>query len=141
MKLDVLEDIDDPASRRRLALATFGVEREGVDSIFSHPATDLALEERLDEECQIVDRQERHHSVHTLEEDRRHLELRLELRESFLDLRLPADVNAVGVLRLLEAMRHFAPTARFYQASTSEMFDNSHKDGQNNSHRNFWDIP
>ena len=39
------------------------------------------------------------------------------------------DVNAVGVLRRLEAMRHFAPTARFYQASTSEMFGNSHKEG------------
>jgi GDPmannose 4,6-dehydratase len=39
------------------------------------------------------------------------------------------EVNAVGVLRLLEALRHFAPTARFYQASTSEMFGNSHQDG------------
>ncbi len=39
------------------------------------------------------------------------------------------EVNAVGVLRLLEAVRHFAPTARFYQASTSEMFGNSHQDG------------
>lgn len=32
------------------------------------------------------------------------------------------DVNALGVLRLLEAIRHFCPKARFYQASTSEMF-------------------
>lgn len=39
------------------------------------------------------------------------------------------DVNAAGVLRLLEAMRHFAPTARFYQASTSEMYGNSHNEG------------
>jgi GDPmannose 4,6-dehydratase len=39
------------------------------------------------------------------------------------------EVNAVGVLRLLEAVRHFAPTARFYQASTSEMFGNSHEGG------------
>ncbi len=42
---------------------------------------------------------------------------------------LSTEVNAVGVLRLLEAVRHFAPTARFYQASTSEMFGNSHEDG------------
>ena len=42
---------------------------------------------------------------------------------------ISTDVNAVGVLRLLEAMRHFAPAARFYQASTSEMFGNSHSDG------------
>lgn len=36
------------------------------------------------------------------------------------------EVNAVGVTRLLEAIKNFAPTARFYQASTSEMFGNSH---------------
>lgn len=32
------------------------------------------------------------------------------------------DVNANGVLRLLEAIRTFSPETRFYQASTSEMF-------------------
>jgi GDPmannose 4,6-dehydratase len=35
---------------------------------------------------------------------------------------LTTEVNAVGVLRLLEAMRRYCPKARFYQASTSEMF-------------------
>jgi len=35
---------------------------------------------------------------------------------------LTADVTAVGALRLLEAMRTVNPKARFYQASTSEMF-------------------
>jgi GDPmannose 4,6-dehydratase len=35
---------------------------------------------------------------------------------------LTTEVNALGVLRLLEAMRRFCPSARFYQASTSEMF-------------------
>lgn len=33
-----------------------------------------------------------------------------------------ADVNGLGPLRLLEAIRQAAPKARFYQASTSEMF-------------------
>lgn len=33
-----------------------------------------------------------------------------------------ADVNALGVLRLLEAIRKYKPECRFYQASTSEMF-------------------
>lgn len=32
------------------------------------------------------------------------------------------EVNANGVLRLLEAIRTFSPQTRFYQASTSEMF-------------------
>jgi len=33
-----------------------------------------------------------------------------------------AETGAIGALRLLEAMRQAAPSARFYQASTSEMF-------------------
>ncbi len=35
---------------------------------------------------------------------------------------LTADINALGVTRLLEAIRRTHPQARFYQASTSEMF-------------------
>ncbi|MFH1227258.1 MAG: GDP-mannose 4,6-dehydratase [Planctomycetota bacterium] len=35
---------------------------------------------------------------------------------------LTADINALGVLRILEAMKMVKPDARFYQASTSEMF-------------------
>jgi GDPmannose 4,6-dehydratase len=35
---------------------------------------------------------------------------------------LTGDVSALGVVRVLEAVRHFCPTARFYQASSSEMF-------------------
>jgi len=34
------------------------------------------------------------------------------------------EINAIGVLNLLEAIRIVAPRARFYQASTSEMFGN-----------------
>ncbi|MFT4648663.1 MAG: GDPmannose 4,6-dehydratase [Planctomycetota bacterium] len=33
-----------------------------------------------------------------------------------------AEATALGVMRLLESMRHVCPEARFYQASTSEMF-------------------
>jgi GDPmannose 4,6-dehydratase len=33
--------------------------------------------------------------------------------------------NAIGVLNILEAYRRACPTARFYQASSSEMFGNS----------------
>ncbi|EDP73593.1 GDP-mannose 4,6-dehydratase, partial [Hydrogenivirga sp. 128-5-R1-1] len=35
---------------------------------------------------------------------------------------LTSEVDAIGVLRLLEAIREYAPEAKFYQASTSEMF-------------------
>jgi GDPmannose 4,6-dehydratase len=36
------------------------------------------------------------------------------------------EVNALGTLHLLNAMKHHCPGARFYQASTSEMYGNSH---------------
>jgi GDPmannose 4,6-dehydratase len=35
---------------------------------------------------------------------------------------LTADITGVGVTRILEAIRKYQPSARFYQASTSEMF-------------------
>ena len=41
---------------------------------------------------------------------------------SFEEPVLTAEVTAVGVTRMLEALRQVAPEARFYQASTSEMF-------------------
>ena len=41
---------------------------------------------------------------------------------SFQQPVLTAEFTAVGVARLLDALRHVRPTARFYQASSSEMF-------------------
>lgn len=42
-----------------------------------------------------------------------------------------SNVNALGVARLLEAIRSEKPDAKFYQASTSEMFGNSKESPQN----------
>ena len=42
---------------------------------------------------------------------------------------LSCEVNGLGVLKLLEAVRQIVPTTRFYQASTSEMFGNSNRAG------------
>jgi GDPmannose 4,6-dehydratase len=44
---------------------------------------------------------------------------------------LTAEFTGVGVTRLLEAMREAAPDARFYQASSSEMFGNVREVPQN----------
>jgi GDPmannose 4,6-dehydratase len=41
---------------------------------------------------------------------------------SFEQPLLTAEVNALGVVRLLDAVRQVCPQARFYQASSSEMF-------------------
>lgn len=35
------------------------------------------------------------------------------------------DSSGLGVLRILEAIKHFSPNSKFYQASTSELFGNS----------------
>ena len=41
---------------------------------------------------------------------------------SWAQPQVTAQVNAVGVINMLEALRRLHPTVRFYQASTSEMF-------------------
>ncbi len=41
---------------------------------------------------------------------------------SFAQPLLTGEVNALGVIRLLDALRQVCPQARFYQASSSEMF-------------------
>ena len=44
---------------------------------------------------------------------------------------LTGEFTALGVTRILEAMRMMAPEARFYQASSSEMFGNAEVSPQN----------
>ncbi len=48
---------------------------------------------------------------------------------SWEQAKLTTEVNATGVLYLLNALKYFSPTAKFYQASTSEMFGLSNDDG------------
>lgn len=43
--------------------------------------------------------------------------------------KLTTEVNSLGVLYLLNSIKHFSPTTKFYQASTSEMFGLQHTDG------------
>lgn len=43
--------------------------------------------------------------------------------------KLTTEVNSLGVLYLLNAIKFFSPTTKFYQASTSEMFGNNHDEG------------
>lgn len=48
---------------------------------------------------------------------------------SWEQAKLTTEINAVGVLHLLNAIKYFSPTSRFYQASTSEMYGTAHDDG------------
>lgn len=43
--------------------------------------------------------------------------------------KLVTEVNALGVLYLLNSLKFFSPTTKFYQASTSEMFGLNHSEG------------
>jgi GDPmannose 4,6-dehydratase len=44
--------------------------------------------------------------------------------------KLTTEVNSLGALNLLNAIRSHVPNTRFYQASTSEMFGNATEDGK-----------
>jgi GDPmannose 4,6-dehydratase len=44
------------------------------------------------------------------------------VKTSFSQPEVTGDITGLGVLRLLEAIRGFSPQAKFYQASSSEMF-------------------
>lgn len=48
---------------------------------------------------------------------------------SWEQAKLTTEVNALGVLYLLNSLKYFSPTSRFYQASTSEMFGLANDDG------------
>jgi GDPmannose 4,6-dehydratase len=49
--------------------------------------------------------------------------------DSWTMAKLTTEVNALGVLYFLNAIKTFSPTTKFYQASTSEMFGLQHTNG------------
>ena len=55
-----------------------------------------------------------------------HLAAQSFVGSSFVQPTVTSEITGLGTLRLLEATRREAPQARFYQASSSEMFGNSH---------------
>jgi GDPmannose 4,6-dehydratase len=42
--------------------------------------------------------------------------------------KLTTEINSLGVLYMLNSLKYFSPTTKFYQASTSEMFGKNHVD-------------
>jgi GDPmannose 4,6-dehydratase len=56
---------------------------------------------------------------------------------SWNQAKLTTEVNSLGVLYLLNAIKLFSPITRFYQASTSEMFGNSSINGLQNEETPF----
>lgn len=56
---------------------------------------------------------------------------------SWQQAKVTTEVNALGVLYLLNAIKLFSPTSRFYQASTSEMFGLASDGGYQDENTNF----
>src|SRR3989339_2261250 len=56
---------------------------------------------------------------------------------SWQQAKLTTEINAIGVLYLLNAIKFFSPTTRFYQASTSEMFGLGNTNGRQDENTNF----
>jgi len=56
---------------------------------------------------------------------------------SFEQAKLTTEVNSLGVLYLLNAIRQFSPKARYYQASTSEMFGLGNDSGYQDENTQF----
>jgi len=51
--------------------------------------------------------------------------------------KITTEINALGVLYLLNAIKSFSPTTRFYQASTSEMFGTGNTNGYQSEETSF----
>jgi GDPmannose 4,6-dehydratase len=78
----------------------------------------------------ITDENNMNHLMQTLKPD----EVYNLAAQSFVGIswdlnKLTTEVNSIGVLNILNAIRRHNPNTRFYQASTSEMFGNSSNDG------------
>ena len=89
---------------------------ERLDHIFNHPNFNMKYFELNDSGCMWRLLSEyKPDEIYNLAAQS-HVRVSFEVPES------TTDTIAMGTLRLLEAVRHIVPSARFYQASSSEMF-------------------
>lgn len=56
---------------------------------------------------------------------------------SWQQAKLTTEINALGVLYLLNTIKFFSPITKYYQASTSEMFGLGHTNGYQDEHTEF----
>ena len=101
----------------------YGVDRRSGDSSFWR-LKDLGIEK--DVKILYMDLLELTNIMRTIEKTKPdeiyNLAAQSFVQASFEQPLLTADIDAMGVLRLLEALRTIKPDTKFYQASTSEMF-------------------
>ena len=100
---------------------------ERVDHIFEHPNFTVRYFELNDTGCMW-----RLLSEYKPDEIY-NLAAQSHVRVSFETPESTTDTIVMGTLRLLEAVRHIVPNARFYQASSSEMFGDNPETPQSES--------
>ena len=89
MALDVLEQIDHPARGRSPTLPVLGVQGEILQAFLLHSLPERSFHQGLNKQREEVHAEHALDPVHRLEEHRRQLIIRLELREPLLDPSLP----------------------------------------------------
>ena len=100
---------------------------ERLDHIFDHPNFSMQYFELNDSGCMWrLLKKYKPDEIYNLAAQS-HVRVSFEVPES------TTDTIAMGTLRLLEAVRHVVPNARFYQASSSEMFGDNPASPQNES--------
>jgi len=98
---------------------------ERVDGVYDHKNFDLRYFELNDTGCMWrLLNEHKPDEIYNLAAQS-HVRVSFEVPES------TTDTIVMGTLRLLEAMRHVVPNARFYQASSSEMFGDNPQSPQN----------
>ena len=100
---------------------------ERLDHIFEHPNFSMRYFELNDAGCMWrLLNEYKPDEIYNLAAQS-HVRVSFEVPES------TTDTIVMGTLRLLEAMRHVVPNARFYQASSSEMFGDNPESPQDES--------
>ena len=100
---------------------------ERLDHIFDHPNFSMRYFELNDTGCMWrLLNEYKPDEIYNLAAQS-HVRVSFEVPES------TTDTIVMGTLRLLEAMRHIVPNARFYQASSSEMFGDNPESPQDES--------
>ncbi|PWB39053.1 MAG: GDP-mannose 4,6-dehydratase [Parcubacteria group bacterium] len=108
----------------------YGLVRRIVNRSFSN-LTYLGVEKNIEYvDGDLTDEASLTHVVRTIKPDEvYHLAAQSFVGTSWDQPIVTSEINAMGTLKLLNAVKNHCPAAKFYHAATSEMFGNSNIDG------------
>ncbi len=108
----------------------YGLVRRIVNRNFSN-LTYLGIEKDIEYfDGDLTDEASLIHAIRTIKPDEvYHLAAQSFVGTSWDQPIVTSEINAMGTLKLLNAIKNNHPSAKFYHAATSEMFGNSNEDG------------